>query len=158
MNSRGTPNGVLLPFFDGNYLARLQHPGRLSICTSRLQRLSYRFLNVTLILIKGEITMANTFLEMVRGYQTGFLQMSIIQKTYPAKTFAGSVLLKKLEKYDKAGNIRSIAKYIHLFYKENLGELPERAKTIARKHKLKRTASNKVGYPHADGTYHWFGY
>ena len=71
--------------------------------------------------------------------------------------FHGKVLLHKVEKHYATGNIRSMAAYVAMFLAEYPREdLPSKVVDLCKAVKLQRKG-RKVGYPHADGTYHWFG-
>ncbi len=69
--------------------------------------------------------------------------------------FGQAVLLHKLDKHFAAGNLRSMAMYLAMWIREDLGPLSEKAKNIARDNDL-RYVNGAVGYPHEDGTHHWF--
>ncbi len=102
-----------------------------------------------------------TFRELVDAYQTSVTSSVILRASYVAQcgdeNFAAMVLLHKLDKHYAAGNARSVASYLADWYQDgDFGALPERAKEIAKSLKLRRSHDNHVGYPHADGTYHWF--
>jgi hypothetical protein len=68
------------------------------------------------------------------------------------------VLRYKVDKNLEEGNIRSVAKYIALYMKEyGTVNFPKEVKEVAIKLKLDyNKEKGLVGYPHADGTYHYF--
>jgi hypothetical protein len=65
------------------------------------------------------------------------------------------VLMQKLQKHTP----RKQALYLALFLAWSMEPLPQQAKDIAHSSGLKLAADCSrvsVGYPHEDGTYHWF--
>ena len=104
--------------------------------------------------------MASTFDEVVKTYLSSMASCVMLQNENPDLFFPACVLMHKLGKYDRNGDARSIALYLHLFLNEAYGQIaeniPQQARELARKWNLKRTSDGSVGYPHPDGTYHWF--
>ena len=67
------------------------------------------------------------------------------------------VLLHKIEKHSRLCNSRSMAVYMAMFLAEYPREdVPSRVVALCKAANLRRSGV-RVGYPHADGTYHWFG-
>jgi hypothetical protein len=98
-----------------------------------------------------------SFSKLVSAYR-GNLMANISLAMYgDTMPFHGKVLLHKVEKHYATGNIRSMAIYVAMFLAEYYREdLPSRVVDLCKTAGLKRK-ERKVGYPHADGTYHWFG-
>ena len=98
-----------------------------------------------------------SFSKLVSEY-SGFMSAVILTANYgDDMPFHGKVLLHKVEKHYKLGNIRSIAAYVAMFLAEYPREdVPARVVAACQAAKLQRK-DNRVGYPHSDGTYHWFG-
>ena len=88
----------------------------------------------------------------------GNLMANIILAVYgDVMPFHCKVLSSKIEKHYSLGNIRSMAVYMAMFLAEYPREdVPSRVVALCKAAKLQRK-ERKVGYPHADGTYHWFG-
>jgi hypothetical protein len=69
------------------------------------------------------------------------------------------ILLHKLDKHRRTGNLRDMAKYMALYIREGFANrygVPKRARGWAIEAGLKKSKTNGVGYPHKDGSYHWF--
>ena len=99
----------------------------------------------------------STFKKVVIEYSNHLSNSTILRARYSdeSENFAQMVLLSKLDKHQHKSDPRSLAVYLHKWLVEDLGKLPERAKDIARSWRL-QTDGKAVGYPHKDGTYHWF--
>lgn len=91
------------------------------------------------------------------GYQ-GFMSSLMLTARYGEDLpLHVKVLLHKVDKHATLGNSRSMAMYIAMFLKDYPEEnLPPRIVAACKAAKLKK-AGIMVGYPHNDGTYHWFG-
>jgi len=104
--------------------------------------------------------MVTTFKELVKAYTGSLMATILIHAKYGETTSSipVMVLLDKLEKHYAGKNARSAANYMAAFLKDYPKEvLPPRVKEICSNLTLLRTDHNAVGYPHTDGTYHWFG-
>ena len=89
-----------------------------------------------------------------RGNLVANITLAVYGDTMP---FHCRVLSQKVAKHAAAGNIRSMAAYMAMFLAEYPREdVPSRVVTLCKAAGLQRK-ERKVGYPHADGTYHWFG-
>ena len=106
-----------------------------------------------------------TFSELCAGYRQSIASMVIIDAALPGdRPFEEKVLMHKLHKW--ADDPRNAAKYIAA-YLECFGrscdlksrkapELPPEARAVAARLRLKWEPEFGVGYPHADGRYHFF--
>ena len=89
-----------------------------------------------------------------RGNLMANIQLAVCGDTMP---FHCRVLTQKVAKHAAAGNIRSMAIYMAMFLAEYPREdVPPGVVDLCKSAGLKRKG-RKVGYPHADGTYHYFG-
>jgi hypothetical protein len=101
---------------------------------------------------------SNNLKELIKDYSNSITTAALIRAQAAPYTedFSQAVLLYKLVKHRRDVNLRSMAKYLALWIHEDLGPLCDRAKELAREAELKYDKTHGVGYPHADGTYHWF--
>lgn len=98
-----------------------------------------------------------SFKKLVSAYRSNLManiHLAVYGDTMP---FHCRVLSQKIEKHHAAGNIRSMAVYMAMFLAEYPREdVPPMVVTLCKAAGLQRK-DRKVGYPHADGTHHWFG-
>ena len=94
---------------------------------------------------------------LIKDYENNLTSSVTIrgQQSPYTEDFGQAVLLHKLDKHLKNQNLRSIAMYLAMWIREDLGPLSEKAQIIAKDNRL-LYQNGKVGYPHEDGTYHWF--
>lgn len=102
--------------------------------------------------------MTTSFKELVEVYSASATQCILFTAWYGDNIPLWSkVLLHKVEKHHKARDARSMAMYVALFLAEYPREdVPSGVVTLCKAAGLQRKG-RMVGYPHADGTYHWFG-
>jgi len=104
-----------------------------------------------------KVMVAGSFAELVQHHMSHL--MNVIQMTaqYGEMLPEQLVLYHKVDKHYQAENPRSVAMYIAMFASEfPNSEVPAGVKFKAKSMGLKADAKLGVGYPHADGTYHWF--
>ncbi len=96
------------------------------------------------------------FKQLVQEYSAHVTNLVVMTAHYgDSVPIQDMVLLDKVEKHYREGNIRDVAIYIAGYIEGYTTSLPERVRDIAHKLGLKRGPLG-VGYPHSDGTYHWF--
>jgi hypothetical protein len=100
----------------------------------------------------------SSFKELVDGYNSSVASAIILTSKYGEDIpMHGKVLLHKVEKHAALCNYRSMAMYVALFLADYSREdIPSGVVAACKAANLKRNG-RQVGYPHADGTYHWFG-
>jgi len=125
-------------------------------------------MNLLYILINGETnyltlnkeTIMSTLKSLISQYDNRISNKVVLTTKYTEEVgeenFSQMVLLHKLDKHFGNDNARSCAIYIQMWLAEELGKLPKRAIEIAQKLKLKTDGKVEVGYPHSEGTYHYF--
>jgi hypothetical protein len=100
-----------------------------------------------------------TFIELVNNYQNHPVNCILLTTKYGEEmAFEAKVLLHKVEKHYNNNDARSVAQYLALFFREYWGQtgVPKAAAKIAMDMGIIYHAVNGVGYPHADGTFHYF--
>lgn len=96
------------------------------------------------------------FRELVEGYAGSMANQVVLTARHGEDLpFEQRVLLHKLEKH--RGDNRKVAQYIALFLRDYPGPLSRQVAVVAKAHELKLSEARRlVGYPHRDGTCHWF--
>jgi hypothetical protein len=98
-----------------------------------------------------------SFKKLVSAYHGNLIANITLAMYGDVIPFHCRVLMHKVEKHYHLGNLRSMAMYVAMFLAEYPREdVPSEVVTRCKGVKLQRKG-RKVGYPHADGTYHWFG-
>lgn len=98
-----------------------------------------------------------SFSKLVAAYRGNLVANITLAVHGDAMPFHCKVLSKKIAKHAAAGNIRSMAIYMAMFLAEYPREdVPSEVVDLCKSAGLKRKG-RMVGYPHDDGTYHWFG-
>lgn len=93
------------------------------------------------------------FEELVNAYGDNLVSNILLKfRNQEGRPLHHAVLLHKLDKYKD--NPRKLALYIASFL-GSYRDLPTEAKDIARRSGLVKS-EHGVGYPHVDGSYHWF--
>ena len=100
----------------------------------------------------------SSFKELVDEYNSSVASTIILISKYGEDIpMHGKVLLHKVEKHAASCNYRSMAMYVALFLEDYpIEDIPSGVVAACKAANLKRNVS-QVGYPHKDGTYHWFG-
>jgi len=101
---------------------------------------------------------AGSFHEMVQNYGSRMMNVLHMTVQYGDIPVEQKVLRYKVDKHLAEGNVREVAMYIALYLKEyGPVNFPKEVGDIARSLKLDHNKERgEVGYPHKDGTYHYF--
>lgn len=98
-----------------------------------------------------------SFKKLVAAYRGNLIANLSLAMRGDVMPFHCRVLTHKISKHFALGNIRSMAIYMAMFLAEYPREdVPSEVVAACKAAKLLRK-EKRVGYPHADGTYHWFG-
>jgi len=98
-----------------------------------------------------------SFGELVQHYMSHVPNVISMTAKYGEMPPAELVLYHKVDKHYQAEDVRSVAMYISLFKKEFPSrKVPDGVKFKAVSMGITADAVNGIGYPHADGTYHYF--
>jgi len=101
--------------------------------------------------------MKGEFSNLVSHYQANLIANVMFDARYPGQEPECQLLISKLEKHEKAGDVRKMAYYLALFRQDFPGtKIPELAKTIGKRNGIIYDPVDGFGYPHADGGYHYF--
>jgi hypothetical protein len=98
------------------------------------------------------------FNELVDAYRNRLTNRVILDAKYPGLVLECQVLNHKVSKHYKNNNARSVAKYLALFFREHWGQIgvPKATAEMAMDMGIVYHAVHGVGYPHSDGTHHFF--